>query len=48
MGLASGPLAASVLLSTGDWGLLINLASVTLGASGLFAFFPAARLDRGI
>ena len=46
MGLASGPLAASVLLSTGNWGLLINLASVALVMSGLFAFLPAARLDR--
>jgi DHA1 family inner membrane transport protein len=47
MGLASGPLAASVLLSTSNWSLLINLAAVALAASGLFAFLPAARLDRG-
>ena len=46
MGLASGPLAASVWLSTGDWGLLINLASAALVMSGLFAFLPAACLDR--
>ena len=46
VGLASGPFAASLIVGDGQWGLLINLAVATLGASAVTALVPAAALDR--
>lgn len=46
VGLASGPLAASVLADGSSWPLLINIATAAVAASCVCALAPAARLDR--
>jgi predicted MFS family arabinose efflux permease len=46
LGLASGPMAGGLLVTAGDWGLLINVACGALVLSALFALIPARHLDR--
>ncbi|WP_163932692.1 MFS transporter [Paraferrimonas sp. SM1919] len=46
MGLASGPLVASMLLGDGHYGLIINVAVVGLLLCALVAVYPARLLDR--
>jgi len=45
MGLASGPLIGGFLINTTHYGLLINIAVITMGASAI-ALLPALSLDR--
>ena len=46
MGLASGPAIAAMLVGEGNYGLLINVAVVGLGACLVAMFLPARALDR--
>ena len=46
LGLATGPLAAGLLLHETRFGLLINLSVAALALSGVAALIPAAMLDR--
>jgi DHA1 family inner membrane transport protein len=46
MGLATGPLAGSLLLNNVRYDLLINVSVAALAASALFALIPALALDR--
>ena len=45
MGLASGPMAAALILGDGQYPLLINIAVVALIASFVTALIPAFALD---
>lgn len=45
-GLATGPFIAGIIVGTGDWALIVNLAAATLLASLVLALTAAAALDR--
>ena len=45
MGLASGPLVGALVVGQGNFGLIINLASVGLIACAILALWPAKRSE---
>jgi hypothetical protein len=46
MGLATGPAVAAMLVGDGNYGLLINVAVIGLGACLAAMYLPAMILDR--
>ena len=46
MGLASGPMAAGLLVGDDNFGTLINVSAVVLAASMVACIVPAIRQDR--
>jgi hypothetical protein len=45
MGLASGPLVAALVVGQGEFGIIINLATIGLLACAIFSFLPARRSE---
>ena len=45
MGLASGPLVAAIVVGTGNFTMIINLATMGLVACAIVAFYPAKRSE---
>ena len=46
MGLASGPMFAALMVSNGDYRLLINVAAIMMVVAALVTLYPSLRLDR--
>lgn len=45
-GLASGPLVSAILLTSGEYGLLINVAAIALAACLMICLYPTQLLDK--